>query len=97
MDALLTNLIALAAYFGTLITTPVALAKGADVLARIKAGRTVLGYAYGAKLDDITVADVLAAYKARKVTILDYGTSLVVTARYGRGAGTPADTRFVVK
>ena len=97
MDALLTSLAALAAYFGTLVATPIALAKGPDTLARIAAGRTVLAYSFGARLEVCTVADVLAAYKARKVTILDYGTSIVVMARYGRGKGTPADTRFVVK
>jgi hypothetical protein len=97
MDALLTNLIALAAYFGGLITTPIALAKGPGVVARITAGRTVLAYAYGAKLEGMTTTDVLAAYKARKVMVLDYGTSIVVMARYGRGRGAAADTRFVVK
>lgn len=97
MDALLTTFTALAAYFGALVRTPVALVKGPDVIARIRAARSVTAYAFGAALPDCTVEDVLAAYCARKVTLLDYGTSIVVMARYGRGRGTPADTRFVVK
>lgn len=90
MDVLLTNLIALTAYFGGLIVTPVALVKCPDVVARITAGRTVLAYADGVKVDGCTVADVLKAYRARKVTILDYGTSIVIKAK-------SSDYRFVVK
>lgn len=97
MDALLTTFAALAAYFGTLTRSPVALSKGPDVIARIRAARTVLAFAHGAAIPGCTVDDVLAAYRARKVTLLDYGTSIVVMARYGKGRGAPADTRFVVK
>ena len=98
MDALLTTFTALAAYFGTLARTPVTLTKGPAVIARIRAARTVTAYAYGAVVPSCcTVEDALAAYRARKVTLLDYGTSIVVMARYGKGRGAPADTRFVVK
>lgn len=94
MNALLTAFAALAAYFGALTTGPVALAKGPTTLARITAARSVTGYSFGAAVPGCTVEDVLKAYRARKVSILDYGTSVVVMARYG---GKAADTRFVLK
>lgn len=95
MTYLISNLFLVACYIVNAGRSPVVLTKSPAVAARIAAYPTVRAFSFGAEIE-ATAADVLAAYKSRKVKILDFGTSIVVQARYGRGAGSAADTRFVV-
>lgn len=92
---LISNLFLVACYIVDAGRSPVALVKSPAVKARIVACGTVRAFAYGAEFP-ATMADVLNAYKARKVTITDFGTSIVIQARWGRGRARTADARFVV-
>ena len=95
MTYLISNLFLVACYIVNAGRSPVVLAKGPAVAARIAAYSTVRAFAHGTEIAAATT-DVLNAYKSRKVTITDFGTSIVVQARYGRGSATASDTRFVV-
>lgn len=95
MTHLISNLFLVACYLVNAGRWPVILTKSPELLARLTAYGKIRAFAYGAEIP-VTRADVLAAYKARKVTITDFGTSVVIQARYGRGSAGASDTRFVV-
>lgn len=95
MTYLISNLFLVACYIVSAGRAPVVLTKSPALAARIAAYPTVRAFAFGAEVP-ATRAGLLAAYKSRKVRILDFGTSIVVHARCGPGKGMAFDTRFVV-
>lgn len=95
MTYLISNLFLVACYIVSTGRAPVVLAKSPIVKARIAAYTQVRAFAYGAELTEIDArAEMIRAYNSRKVTITDFGTSILVQARHGKSA---ADTRFVVQ